>query len=182
MFDNMEYLDYDLDDDSKDYLHYVYGDMDGHILLSASDIKAGDVVAFQWENGRGVAVMATATWFDVAYNLFRRWDEDGGVWTSDQMPDGIRLYAPMEDDLRVAIDKLMTTDDFPQLYNQLRSSITQNMDPYINDLLSRATGLIRKEGTLQEQITKRLCRKKDHEIDKLNEQIGSLELDDARYR
>ena len=70
--------------------------------LDRSQIYDGDIVAFNTEYGRGVALMQNGNWFHSAYNLNRK----NEVWVMDNMPENIQLFPPTEDDILLAIDHI----------------------------------------------------------------------------
>ena len=82
-----------------DFLNYIYPNAKP---LDRSQIKEGDIVAFDSEYGRGVALMQDGSWFHSSYNLV----EKNRVWVSDSMPDDIQLFTPTKEDILLAIDYL----------------------------------------------------------------------------
>ena len=80
----------------------MYAFHNGGIILDRSQIKDGDIVAFDYDYGHGVALMKDGSEFYSAYNLFRA----DSVWVSDYIPEEIRLFAPNREDLLLAIDHL----------------------------------------------------------------------------
>ena len=70
--------------------------------LDRSEIMDGEIVAFNTEYGRGVALMQDGSWFHSAYNLNKR----NEVWVMDNMPDDIQLFPPTKEDILLAIDHL----------------------------------------------------------------------------
>ncbi len=82
-----------------DFLNYIYPNSKP---LDRSEIEEGDIVAFDSEYGRGVAMMKSGDYFYSAYNLYKK-DE---LWVDDEMPADIQLFTPTKEDILLAIDYL----------------------------------------------------------------------------
>ena len=82
-----------------DFLNYIYPNSKP---LDRSEIEEGDIVAFDTEYGRGVALMKDGNWYHSSYNLVER----NRLFVSDSMPADIQLFTPTKEDILLAIDYL----------------------------------------------------------------------------
>lgn len=70
--------------------------------LDRSEIEEGDIVAFDTEYGRGVALMKDGNWYHSSYNLVER----NRLFVLDSMPADIQLFPPTKEDILLAIEHL----------------------------------------------------------------------------
>lgn len=188
----MKMTNYDPDEDT------MYGDeMPQNAsarALKRSEIKDGDVVAFEYDFGRGVALMRTGDYFHSAYNLFRK-DE---CWGGDTMPPDLTLLAPTEKDIFMAIEHLYYNYDGIyefELQNSLwlkgLSAMDSSVRLAVKGLMKAIDGQTKmqthivKRWKLQQEVVRSRVEylvkehedandKSDAKINKLNEKVQQL--------
>lgn len=143
------------------------------IPLDRSEIKAGDIVAFDAGYGPAVAIMESGNWFTISYNYYPK--HDNGLWYQDEMPEEIQLYAPTHDDMLLAIDHLITTDEATELYNDLGTNTLCGMDAYLKRAIGEVDTLFRQRAQLQERIISRFCDAFNEEKERLEQSLAKQE-------
>ena len=125
-------------------------------------IKDGDIVAFDYKYGRGVAQMKDEICFYSAYNL----SGPNEVCYNDGMPVEIQLLHPSKDDMFLATIRLMSEtnddDNLPEdftIYKDLLYSAETTLMPAIDKLQSA----IKNYNEMQDYIAKRWQKELDKE-------------------
>ena len=170
-----------------DFLNYIYPNAKP---LDRSQIKEGDIVAFDSEYGRGVALMQDGSWFHSSYNLV----EKNRVWVSDSMPDDIQLFTPTKEDILLAIDYLEgpeAEDEYGmnphEILARWNHKAIYKLEQAVNDLAeinlhvedrweNKLNQAIETISQLREQISVLVAevKEKDEKIDKLETQLNEM--------
>lgn len=133
--------------------------------LDRSQIKDGQLVAFEYKNGRGVALMRDGEWFYSAYNLINK-----EVCDCDFMPYEVQLLVPSKDDIYMAIDNLVLPDDYSfegcsdVEFDALFPNAIQGIGVPVKKALEKLQNTIEDQSKLQGHIVKRWQKKYDQEI------------------
>ena len=133
--------------------------------LDRSQIKDGQLVAFEYKNGRGVALMRDGEWFYSAYNLI-----DKEVCVCDFMPYEVQLLVPTKDDIYMAIENLVLPDEFSfEGYSNaeidaLFLNAIHGIGVPVKKALEKLQNSIEDQSKLHEHIVKRWQKKYDQEI------------------
>lgn len=133
--------------------------------LDRSQIKDGQLVAFEYKNGRGVALMRDGEWFYSAYNLI-----DKEVCVCDFMPYEVQLLVPSKEDIYMAIDNLVLPDDYSFEgysdieFDALFPNAIQGIGVPVKKALEKLQNSIEDQSKLQDHIVKRWQNKYDQEI------------------
>jgi hypothetical protein len=131
--------------------------------LDRSQIKEGQLVAYEYKSGRGVALMRDGEWFYSAYTLI-----DKEVCVCDFMPYEVQLLVPSKEDIYMAIDNLVLPDDYSFVgcsdVDALFPNATHGIGVPVKKALEKLQNSIEDQSKLQDHIVKRWQNKYDQEI------------------
>lgn len=144
--------------------HYEFKESLSDKPFERSEIKDGDIVAFDYKHGRGVALMQDGLWFYSAYNL----SGQNEVWYYDSMPVEIQLLHPSKDDMFLAIDHLPSEinddDNLPGDLVFWKNQL-QDADMTVMQAIEKMQQAIKNHKEIQDHIVKRLQKERNNEKD-----------------